>query len=65
MTLSSIQKLIKNDLLDLESQIKFRSKTNVELINELSETHYIWRRKKVKANCPIFIGTLYKKMIKK
>ena len=37
MTLSSIQKLIKNDLLDLESQIKFRSKTNVELINELSE----------------------------
>ena len=37
MTLSSIQKLIKNDLLDLESQIKFRSKTNIELINELSE----------------------------
>ena len=37
MTLSSIQKLIKNDLLDLESQIKFRSKTNIKLINELSE----------------------------
>jgi len=37
MILSSIQKLIKNDLLDLESQIKFRSKTNIELINELSE----------------------------
>jgi octaprenyl-diphosphate synthase len=37
MTLSSIQKLIKNDLLDLESQIKFRSQTNVELINKLSE----------------------------
>ena len=37
MTLLSIQKLIKNDLLDLESQIKFRSKTNIELINELSE----------------------------
>ena len=37
MTLLSIQKLIKNDLLDLESQIKFRSKTNIKLINELSE----------------------------
>ena len=37
MILSSIQKLIKNDLLDLESQIKFRSKTNIKLINELSE----------------------------
>ena len=37
MTLSSIQKLIKNDLSDLESQIKFRSQTNVELINKLSE----------------------------
>ena len=37
MELEAIKKILENDLSELESRLKIRSKTNVELINKLSE----------------------------